>query len=343
VVSAYRLLAVLGGGAICVMIHGALVSTADDAVDGYRRSGTVFAILVVVITTKVFHCLRERFVPEQERDIHLTAFQEVKTIFTNRAFICTIIVYLCGPTAIVLIQTNIFMYSKYIIGNENFIMQIMVAVQGTALLSAPFWILFGKRFGKRSLYFVGGPVLIVSMCNIWFVGHGEKIRALVIASAIGFGVAVVYIVPYSFLPDVVDDDELRTGKRREGIFSGFFTVSLKLSVALALTLTNVGLRARGYHAPQSTCARGNVQLDEDGNKLPDSQSPEVLAIIRALAGPIPAALIFVAMVFVWKFPINKREHEDISRQVQANRLSALHENIAKRNSSSSSTIPEELS
>merc|ERR1711972_1202240 len=109
------------------------------------------------------------------------------------------------------------------------------------------------------------------MLNLWFVDHGERTRALAISMASGAGMAVVYIVPYSFFPDVVDADELQTGKRREGIFSGFFTVSLKLSVAIALTLTNLALRASGYHAPETNCAQENMALDEQGNKLPDPQ------------------------------------------------------------------------
>ena len=55
------------------------------------------------------------------------------------------------------------------------------------------------------------------------------------------------------LPDVVEEDEIATGKRREGIYFGFFTIFLKLSVTLAMTFTNLALSASGYEAPVSSC------------------------------------------------------------------------------------------
>eukprot|EP00501_MAST-03F_sp_TOSAG23-6_P001688 GSMAST32.ASY1.ANO1.1759.1 assembled CDS len=54
----------------------------------------------------------------------------------------------------------------------------------------------------------------------------------------GFSLAVCYLVPYSMLPDVIEADELKTGKRREGQYSGFFVVFMKLSVTGALALSN---------------------------------------------------------------------------------------------------------
>ena len=65
-----------------------------------------------------------------------------------------------------------------------------------------------------------------------------------------------YMIPYSMLPDVIEEDELKTGKRREGVYFGFFTISLKLSVTMALSFINFALSAAEYEKPSSTCGVG---------------------------------------------------------------------------------------
>merc|ERR1712072_299458 len=108
------------------------------------------------------------------------------------------------------------------------------------------------------------------------------------------------MIPYSMLPDVIEEDEIKTGKRREGIYFGFFTIFLKLSVTLALAFTNFALSIAGYEKPKSSCG---VQESDSDDDLPDEQPPEVIRIMRWLVGPIPACFFICAIILVRAFPI----------------------------------------
>lgn len=55
---------------------------------------------------------------------------------------------------------------------------------------------------------------MAAVSGVFFI-KGE-LEALVLASIAGACLSVPYLVPYSLLPDVIDQDELHTGKRREG-------------------------------------------------------------------------------------------------------------------------------
>jgi GPH family glycoside/pentoside/hexuronide:cation symporter len=320
-ISAYRLVAVVISGLIGVLLHTFIVSTFTDRAHGYRFSGAVFACLVLLATWTVFAGIREKFIPEQESPERLGILKELKTLLCNKAFLCVIAVYLCGPTAVVLVQTNLFMFCKYILGNEDFIFFVILSVQGWAIVTAPMWVLIGQRFGKRQIYFLGGPVLAVGMFSISFV-ESESI-ALLIATVIGFCLGIVYLTPYSLLPDVIEDDELRTGKRREGIFAGFFTISLKLTVTFALTITNVALKVSGYESPKITCGIAGEGKDAG---VPDSQPPAVMQSIRWLIGPIPSILICTATFFAWSFPITKESHAALVEEVKRKRQANLEKN-----------------
>jgi len=321
-VSALRLATSMFAGLASVMLHQLLVTRAARPAVGYQRSGLIFAVVIFVCAWTVFHGIREKFTPEQESHQRLGIAQQVKTVFINRAFCCVTVVYLCGPTAVCLVQANLLMFCKYVLGDGDFITFIMLGVQSSCLLSAPLWVLFGTRIGKREMYFVGGPALSGAMAGIYVAE--SRTAAMVLGIVIGACLPVAYLAPYSMLPDVIEDDELRTGKRREGIYAGFFTVSLKLSLTLAMTTTNAVLEVAGYSPPESLCgADSRASVEED------AQSEEVLQVIRCLIGPIPALLVIVAILFSWAFPITRKSHAALVDKVAAQRLETLRVNNTK--------------
>jgi GPH family glycoside/pentoside/hexuronide:cation symporter len=301
-------------GMVGVALHGIILKHSPNPADGYRISGGIIGIFILICTVTVFCGIREKFVPEQESRGSLGMLQELRAVFGSWPFRCVIVIYLCGPTAIVLVQTNLFMFCKYVLANEDFFHIVILLLLGGAVLSGPFWVLFSRRYGKRECYFLGGPVLAASM----FVGsfiRNEFLYAIPLALA-GACFAVVYLAPYSLLPDVIEDDEARTGKRREGLFSGFFTISLKLTVTIAMTFTNVILKLAGYRSPKRFCsdAQNNVQ-----ENLPDSQPEAVLDSLTVLMGPIPALLVIIAMLFAWLFPITRESHAELVAEVRQRR------------------------
>ena len=162
-------------------------------------------------------------------------------------------------------------------------------VQGMALLALPLWNVVGQKYGKKIVYYVGGSVLIVSLTSLYFVS--TKALTLTAAFFIGSSLSIPYVIPYSMLPDVIESDEIATGKRREGIFFGFFTIFLKLSVTLALTFTNLALATSGYEKPMSSCG-GSEGRDDDVLLLPDSQPAAVISAMRIMIGEFFLFLFF---------------------------------------------------
>lgn len=319
IISAYRLVAVLVGGLACVMAHAGILAAVEEPVLGYQISGAVFSLVILMCVWLVFYGIKERFVAQQESCESFSARKEMSTMLQNRAFFNVIVMYICGPTAIVLVQTNILLYCKYALGNEDFISVVMMSVQGTALISAPFWVYMSTKFGKRQIYFFGGPVLIVGLIAIFFVE--SELAGGITATVIGSCLSVVYLAPYSMLPDVLELDELRTGKRREGLYSGCFTICLKLSTTIAMTLTNVFLKVAGYSSPQTTCS-----ADDTNTGSPDIQPPEVVTTIRWLAGPIPATLVLAALLFAWTFPISRSSHCQSAEMARIQREETIKKN-----------------
>ena len=106
----------------------------------------------------------------------------------------------------------------------------------------------------------------------------------------------------SFLifPDVIEWDELRTGRRQEGIYYGIKNFIRKFSGAVAMFIALQALERFGYQTPPE----GVTFFTQ-----PDSA---VLAI-RILIGPLGAVLLFSAVLIAWFYPLTREKRARIRK------------------------------
>ena len=72
---------------------------------------------------------------------------------------------------------------------------------------------------------------------------------------VGLGYAVVDLMPWSMLGEVIDEDDLATGERREGLYNGVFTFLRKLGGALGVFLVMGLLDVLGYQKGEGRAKR----------------------------------------------------------------------------------------
>lgn len=296
----------------CLFAHSMIVQSFDqnDRDVGYQISAAIFSPLIACTAVYAFWNIEEKWKAEEENDEKMSICDSLKLLFTNKAFLIVEMVYLCGLTAVILIQTNLLLYAKYIIKEEDAISYMILMVQGVALLALPLWLMFSKKYGKKQMYYVGG--ILVSVAVFWLLfldGSRHLWAAYLISFVAGSCLTVVYLVPYAMLPDVIEVDEKKTGKRREGTYSGFFVVFMKIAVAFALAISNWILGLAGFEAPESSCGQETEDLQDD-------QPDDVKLVIRILCGPLPSILFLFATFFVWLFPITRDSHEETAKEMK---------------------------
>jgi GPH family glycoside/pentoside/hexuronide:cation symporter len=123
---------------------------------------------------------------------------------------------------------------------------------------------------------------------------------MILAVLIGTSVSVAHVLPDAIFPDVIDWDELRTGKRHEGIYYGVKNFIRKLTSAFAIFLALQVLGWLGYQSPP-----------------PDAtvfeQPMSALWGMRLLAGPVAALLLVGAVAVTWFYPLNRQRYARIQR------------------------------
>ncbi|MEM7801537.1 MAG: MFS transporter, partial [Chloroflexota bacterium] len=120
----------------------------------------------------------------------------------------------------------------------------------------------------------------------------------------GIGVSLGFLIPWSLLPDVIDHDELQTGKRREGIFYGFFVFLQKMGIAIGLFVQGQVLEWAGYVTP------------EPGSTVIPEQPESALFALRVLISWAPIVLLIVSMILVYYYPITREKLVEIQEQLK---------------------------
>jgi GPH family glycoside/pentoside/hexuronide:cation symporter len=164
-------------------------------------------------------------------------------------------------------------------------------------LSIPLWIRIINRIGKKASYIF---VMLVYSMILWLIlviGPDDYIIfGIVMVFAGAFNIAL-WLIPGSIVPDIIEWDQLRVGERREGAYYGIWTLIRKGAIGGAYIIVTFLLEYVGY-VP-------NVE-----------QTDRALLGIRLLFGPIPSILLILGIIIFLKFPITKKVHQDIIRQIE---------------------------
>jgi len=238
-------------------------------------------------------------------------FEQLKIVFSNRPFLYIIGIYLFSWIGVQLTASILpyFVVSWMGLTETDFI-QMAIAVQGTALVMLFVWLKVSQRLEKKVVYLLGMGFWIIAQLGLFFLQPGQITLMYILAITAGFGVSVAYLIPWSMLPDVIEVDELKTGKRREGVFYAFMVLLQKLGLALGLFLVGQALELAGF-------------IEATPGEPPPEQPESALLAIRIAIGPIPMLHLIAGAILAWFYPLTREKHQQICLQ------------LAERNNSSS--------
>jgi GPH family glycoside/pentoside/hexuronide:cation symporter len=243
------------------------------------------ALYAPLITATAFWCvyfIREKqIIPAEER--HEYGYRDV---VANRPFIILLVSYTVSALGNNLPATLILYYVEHVLKSAHADLFLMVYfVTGIAFL--PVWIAIASRFGKKNAWLAAMAINTLTFSGVFFLGAGDELMygILVFLSGTGFGATIA--IPSSIQADVIDYDELITGKRRKAATSHLVVRQESLrrrgSRDRAFGTGNGGIQARrrpdgtgGAHPPRPLRAHTlslQCRRDSDRARLPDQRIP----------------------------------------------------------------------
>jgi len=278
-----------------------LVGAFGGGAQGFAVAGLVLGIWIALPWLVVFRVTRER--PEFQRPSSLTLLAGARTLVRHASYRRLVVLYLCSRVAMDVAGAILVFYFKWWIGRPDDVSWALGLLLVSSVLSLPGWLWLGRRLEKRTL-FVAGTAWWLGLQGFFFLAGPETPRGLLLALAalMGLGYAMADMVPWSMLGEVVDEDELATGERREGVYGGVFTFLRKLAGASAVGLVGVALDLAGF----VPAAR--------------AQSAEAVLAIRAMTAAAPAVFLALSIAIALRYGLGRREHRAILAGLHAREL-----------------------
>jgi GPH family glycoside/pentoside/hexuronide:cation symporter len=265
--------------------------------------GLVFGILSALPLWLVFFNTKEKqtFADQEKPKI----IPSLKAAFSNRPFVFGAIIYLLTWICLDVIQAIILFFIKYVLRLESQSDLIMALIFVTGIIALPLWEFASRKMGKRHAYAVGVAFMAVVLMVLISMGSTSPFTIIVVLCVMaGIGVSAAHVLPWAILPDAIEWDEYKTGKRHEGVFYSLITLMQKIASSIAIPLTAVLLDVTKY-VPNAL-----------------EQPKSALLGIRLLMGPIPALLLIIAIVFALKYPLNKETYAKVVEELEQRRENA---------------------
>lgn len=236
----------------------------------------------------------------------LSLVQALRATISNRAFVMLMVIYLASWTAASVLASMLVFYATYYLSVPDQANYFVLLAEGAAVLFVPVVVILARRLEKPRAYIVGIVIWCVVLLAISAVGREALGIAYILAFLCGPGIATALVVPWSMVPDIIEDDEFRTGRRREGAYYALVAFFQKLGTGFALWAVGQLLAMSGYVTPS------------DGTPYP-VQPETVLQAMRLIIGPLTVGLLLVSLPVALWYPINRFKHREMLQELRTRR------------------------
>ncbi len=123
-----------------------------------------------------------------------------------------------------------------------------IGALGTTFIVIPLVTWMSKIMGKKKAFMWAQAISIVGYVMMYFLFIPGKPWLYIIALPFfSFGIGSLFTIMMSMTADVIDIDELNSGKRREGIFGAIYWWMVKVGFAIAGALSGVIIGIVGFN------------------------------------------------------------------------------------------------
>jgi glycoside/pentoside/hexuronide:cation symporter, GPH family len=124
---------------------------------------------------------------------------------------------------------------------------------GTTFIVIPIVAWMSKKMGKKQAFLVSQTISIAGYTALYFLFVPGKPWLYIFALPLfSFGIGSLFTIMMSMTADILDVDELNTGKRREGTFGAIYWWMVKIGFALAGGMSGLAISIFGFDASLPT-------------------------------------------------------------------------------------------
>ena len=224
---------------------------------------------------------------------------DIKELLKNKSVRIVMIIFALGVFGNTInTSLQVYYFSYYVVMTEAQIASVTMVNGIVACIAAIAVDVLCKKFSKKLAWIiaVGIEGLAMLMLILFIIQPGQVALVYVMLILMSMGVASVYQVPWSMIPDCVDVNQLATGKRTDGIVFGLIAFVQKVAGAIAIAVVGSALTAIGYSAAAT-------------------QTAETLSSLKMLYGIGCGGIFLLTVIIVLAYPLSKKRHDAVLKAI----------------------------
>ncbi|XP_022430054.1 major facilitator superfamily domain-containing protein 2B isoform X4 [Delphinapterus leucas] len=273
------------------------VAVSPNATRLYSIAATVVAVTYPVCSSLLCLGVKERpGASARAAGQGLSFLAGLRLTVRHPPYLKLVISFLFISAAVQVEQSYLVLFCAHASRLHDHVQSLVLTILVSAVLSTPMWEWVLQRFGKRmSAFGIFGMVPFA----ILLAAMPTAPVAYVVAFVSGVSIAVSLLLPWSMLPDVVDEFQLQHqhGPGLETIFYSSYVFFTKLSGAGALGISTLSLDFAGYES--GAC----------------KQAEQVVVTLKVLIGAMPTCMILIGLCILMVGPTPKVPSRNSSRSL----------------------------
>lgn len=279
------------------------------------RAGHIDVILYwlanfVLVAIPVTVAIALFFVPEPRQKVIARRrpkfIDSLRVVRRNGPFIRVIICYTVSTLGAAVTASLSYFFVKHVIQVGELYPIYLLVYYASSVAGLPLWTKLSKRVGKHNAYMAALFWFAFWASWIPFIPAGMFGFFLIVMCFKGSAVGALLALPAAMAADAVDIDSARTGEQRAGLYFSIWGMLKKGSYAAG---SAIGLAAASFFGFDPT-------LDPSARDTPEGNSANALLWLALLYSIIPALIKFIAIPFVWNYPLTEARQRRIRARIE---------------------------
>ncbi|MEE9377164.1 MAG: MFS transporter [Candidatus Lokiarchaeia archaeon] len=279
------------------LIPGMFISDTHE-MNGYLTNGIVTTIIVGI---SLFIAIKWGVIEKKEFKLdhkhEFSFFKGLTYTFKNKGFVLYTIMFFLFEYVLMLYGYVIPLWSRHVL-MEISAMSIAILLGLlfiVGIISVFLWKFLDVKLGSRLSFAIALVLFVIATIPILFITDYLVAVIVLSLSGIGFGGMLYFI--YLIIADVIDEDELKTGVRREGTFFGITNFFMRLSAVVSILSVSLIFLSTGWEEW--------------------TENPEIDTIlgIQLLMVLFPAIAVGLSLLCLYFYPFTKAKVNEIKEKL----------------------------
>jgi sugar (glycoside-pentoside-hexuronide) transporter len=283
------------GALVGTMAPPIFAAVLGDVSRAYSYLAGMIGLVTAVLILICFFGVKEN--PEFQKQHPIAIKESLKALYGNRPFRILVIVFVIALIGNAFVPILTLYVADYVVQMPRIAPVIILSYILATAVSIIFWIRLSRRIGKKEAWSRALLFSSVIFALTTYYHQGTWLVWIILAILAGFAYGGTVALAPSMMADVIDLDELQTGRRREGTYFGIWSFIDKAAIGIAVFIGMYSLDIMGY--------------------VPNQAQPlRVFWTLKVLYSILPTICFAVCAYLLRHYPIDQREHERIRAEIE---------------------------